>query len=474
MTAGDRRIDHPAVGPSADLERWARKTPDRTALAWSGGRLTFGELSGQVAMRSGELASDGVAPGSVASLDFREGPNYFRDLLALWHVGAVVAPHPLRSTDREREQLDRLFRPSWRLDAEGNLEATDPTGGVLSFDGEAGVSALVRTSGTGGAPTGVVLSHAAFMASAAASRQRLGLSSEDRWGLALSTAHVGGLGTVVRALQLGSSLRFWPAFEPRRLAKAIREGDLTHISVVPAMCSALLDDGLTGPVETFRCLLVGGAHMPDSLLQETARRDLPVALSWGLTEATAQVATAPPDVVARFPGTVGLPLDGVEVDVGPEGRMGVRGPTLAHGIVPEPGAAAVPLPLDSGGWFRTEDVGSIDDGGRLWIEGRADDVIVSGGTNVHPREVEAVLSEAAGVKEVAVFGIADDRWGQVVVAAVVSNADQPSGADLDRHCRAHLTRGKCPTHIVFVDGLPRTLSGKVAKSRLPELLSQAP
>lgn len=200
---------------------------------------------------------------------------------------------------------------------------------------------------------------------------------------------------------------------------------------------------------------------------------LPLALTWGMTETGGQVATAPPEDVAAGAEGVGLPLSGMEVAVGEEGRLSVRGSFLASGVVEGPGSDLAPVPTDGDGWYATQDVGQEGRDGRLQILGRRDEIIVSGGTNVHPLEVEDVLTRHEGVSGAGVVGLPDERWGEVVVAAVVPQGEPPpSEGVLKDWCRKHLTRSRCPTHIVFLPKLPLTRSGKVARRRLAALLSR--
>ena len=462
---------------AAALARWADEVPTAPAAAWGGGAWTYGELRAEARARAADFAEAGVGAGSVVALVVRAGEGFLQDLLALWWLGAVPAPVHRGLPWPERQWVLGLFRPELLVDDEGRFSSTEWEVGALRFDPAEGVAALIATSGSSGRPKGVVLGHAALETSARASARRLGLGSRDRWALALSPAHAGGLTTIVRAVHLGASLRLWrPPGDPGRmcrpadLAQGIRGGDVTHVSLVPALLAALLDDGLSNPPLSCECLLVGGARTPGSLFMRAMDADLPVALTWGLSETGGQVATAPPEVAAMAPDTVGRVLDGMEVRVGPGRRMQVRGPFLAPGWIPEAGADPRPLPLERGDWFTTEDMGRIDDFGLIRIEGRADEVIVSGGTNVSPHEVETVLLRAPGVAEAGVWGVDDERWGQVVVAAVVAVEGEPlEVARVQEHCRAHLMRSKCPSDIVVVPALPKTPSGKLARRRLPEL-----
>ena len=459
------------LDPAAAVGERARSDPESAAIHWGASVWCYEELWGRIDARGRHLVAAGLEAGELVSVAFRHGPDYVVDLLAVWWAGGAVAPLHPRGTATEEQHAEQLFRPRFHINPSGLVVPGRQAKHALRFAPEDGVGVCIATSGSSGLPRGIVLTHSGFMTSATAAQRRLGLVAGDRWGLVLSVAHVGGMSTVIRAMYLGAALHLSSGFDAPALAHSILDGRVTHVSLVPSMLASLIDHGVVSPPKTFGCALVGGAHTPPGLLQRAAEAQIPIALTWGMTETTAQITTAPPELVLRVPGTVGAALDFLEVHADDSGRLGVRGPTLAHRIIEGPGADPVPLPLDDGGWFRTQDRGRIDPEGLVWVEGRVDAVIVSGGVNVDPREVEGVLSEASGVREVAVFGRPDEKWGQIIAAAVVMRVgDTSTASDLHRHCRGRLTRGKCPSHIVIVPELPRTPSGKLAYGRLADFL----
>jgi len=212
--------------------------------------------------------------------------------------------------------------------------------------------------------------------------------------------------------------------------------------------------------------LVGGAAASRALLDEAWAAGLPIATTWGMTETASQVATAPPGLARLHPGTAGRPLRGLEIRTPPGGVLQVRGPTLATVAVAGPGASPQALPRDGAGWFTTRDLGRVDSGGLVWIKGRADAMIMSGGLNVSPGEVERLIETLPGVREAVVFGMPDEEWGEVVAAVVEADPAEVRAADIDRHCREQLARGRCPSLVAVVDSLPRTWTGKVMRTRV--------
>lgn len=334
------------------------------------------------------------------------------------------------------------------------------------------------TSGSTGAPRGIVISHGAFRASAAAVAERLGLGPGDRWIGSLTPAHVGGLALILRAGFLGSTLLLPGRFDPAEFNRIVDQEGATHASLVPTQLLAVLEERSDRPFPgSFQALLLGGAAAPPGLLERALAAEVPVALTYGMTEAASQVATAPPGVVRRKPGTVGAPLRGVEVQAGSrrEGprEIRIRGATLALGAFRGPDAEPVPL-TDPDGWYATGDLGILDRDGDLRVTGRLSERIISGGTNVDPREVEAVLATHPGVREVVVLGMPDTRWGERVSAVVVpTDPSEPPGLEaLLEHARPHLSPAKRPRGLVTRDGLPRTATGKVDRRRLAQELQE--
>ena len=532
-----------AATPAADLHERATATPHATALVGDGGRLTFRELddaaraaarrlrdadrasahrlrdaphhpeaasprTGAVAHR---LPGSRLQPGSRVTLCLPPGPDAVATLFGVWRAGHVAVPLHEKLTAAEIAHAHQIVNPALHVNSalhidnyglhfgpiadrsaerpSGALPAKWPPGAlpVRLSPHDRPVTAFLLTSGSSGAPKALGFTRTAFAASASAVARRLDLSGDDCWGLCLSLGHIGGLSLVVRAVMTGSSVRLWPSFDAGAVVRAILDGEVTHLAIVPVMLRRILESlgGARVPA-TLRCVLVGGAAAPLALLGDAWRAGLPVATTWGMTETASQVATAPPALARRRPGTVGRPLDGIEVRAEPGGNLSVRGPTLASVVIPAPGTGPEPLETDAEGWFATRDTGRIDKDGFILIHGRQDEIIVSGGLNVSPREVERVIEGLPGVAEAVVFGVPDEEWGEVVVAVVerdgaAAGAGEPdrraggedavpdrgrvTAAVVDRHCRAHLARGRCPSRILVVDELPRTWTGKVMRAR---------
>ncbi len=300
---------------------------------------------------------------------------------------------------------------------------------------------VVASSGTTGPPKLLVHNHAAIEAHAQAVHTHLGVDPDrDRWLACLPLAHLGGLGVVLRALVTSTPLDVWPSFDATRVAAAPAELGTTLVSLVPTA----LDRVDPTP---FRWVVLGGSADPTA-------RPANVVHTYGMTETGGGVVYD------------GQPLPGVEVRLGPAGAISLRGPMFASGRR-QPDGSLGSL-VDPDGWLATGDVGRWADDGRLMVDGRADDLIVTGGENVWPATVEAALAGHPRVAEVAVVGRPDPEWGQRVVAIVVAvdSAHPPSLDDLRAHGRLTLPAYATPREVVLVDQLPRTSLGKVRRPAL--------
>jgi O-succinylbenzoic acid--CoA ligase len=269
----------------------------------------------------------------------------------------------------------------------------------------------------------------------------------------------------------GTSAVVHTRFDPGAVNIAIDAEGITIVSLVAVMLERLLDARGDRPFpRSFRCALVGGGPVPRPLLERCVRIGVPVAQTYGLTEAASQVATLLPADAARKIGSAGRALPGTEVriDGSSEGEILVRGPTVMRQYLDDPDATAAVL---RNGWLHTGDIGRLDDEGFLYVLDRRDDLIVTGGENVYPAEVEDVLTGHPGVEEAAVVGVPDARWGHRVVAVVrLRQGASADAGELVAFCRRRLAGYKTPREIRFTgDPLPRTASGKLQRSRVRQL-----
>jgi O-succinylbenzoic acid--CoA ligase len=323
------------------------------------------------------------------------------------------------------------------------------------------VAAVIHTSGTTSQPKRVELTFGNLLWSAQGSAVALGSDPSERWLCTLPLCHVGGLSILVRSAIFATTAVVHERFETERALKALMEQDITLVSVVATTLARLLDAGLAR-APRLRLSLAGGGPVPQALLERAAEAGVPVCQTYGLTEACSQVATVPLAALGQAGPTgvaamgAGRPLFCTRVRIGQDGEILVAGPTVA------------PAAISPDGWLATGDLGSLDADGNLHVSGRIADTIISGGENVTPAEVEAVLESHPQVAEAAVVGRSDAAWGEAVTAIVVARA----GVELDvrllrEHCAQRLAAYKVPKQVVLVAGpLPRTRSGKLLRRQL--------
>ncbi|WP_437759284.1 class I adenylate-forming enzyme family protein [Sorangium sp. So ce1389] len=454
-----------------------------------GGALRYGDLAPAVAAVCARLGRAGVGQGARVALVAPNALGTVVVLHALLALGAVLVPIHPRLTAGEAGILIGDARPDLvlrepelaaLLDKAGSeLDALVDSGpraaeaaGVVPPD-PAGDLAIVYTSGTTGRPKGAVLPRRAFLAAAEGSAANLGVRDDDRWLLCMPLCHVGGLSIVTRCLLARRAVILAPRFEPASVLASIARDRATLLSVVPTMLLALLEADRDNVLARLRAVLVGGAGAPERALDECARRGVPALTTYGLTEACSQVTVQRPrDPRTREPGS-GAPISGVELRVegaGSDGvgRIEIRGPALFRGYYRGP-ERAPELLVDGAGWFSTGDLGALDAAGRLHVAARRSDLIVTGGENVYPAEVEHVLASCAGVAGAVVFGVPDERWGQIVAAAIVPDHAAPDGAalppavldDLAAAVAARLAPHKRPRRLCAAAALPVTPAGKL-------------
>ena len=350
--------------------------------------------------------------------------------------GAAGSRARARAAGADRDAIPEL----------GATEADLPLLGELDLDA---VCCRILTSGTSGSPRPVDLTFGNHLWSAVGSAFNLGVEPTDRWLCCLPLDHVGGLSIVIRSVIYGTTAVVHDGFDPDRIATALEGDGVTLISLVATQLIRLLEAQVD--LLPLRAVLVGGGPVPEDALAEAIGRGATVVQTYGLTEAASQVTTLEPGQAQRKLGSAGRPLLTTHLRI-QDGEILVQGPTVAPGVA------------DEDGWLHTGDLGRIDDEGFLYVEDRLTDVIISGGENVLPSEVEEVLLRHPAIAEAAVVGRPDAEWQEAVVAIVVlRDGTGASGGELRAHCASELAAFKVPKRFEFVSDLPRTGSGKLIR-----------
>ncbi|HVX34372.1 MAG TPA: o-succinylbenzoate--CoA ligase [Solirubrobacterales bacterium] len=434
------------------LAQRAQSCPERCALIADGVAVTYAELEAEATWVARRLAAHGVWRGSTAALTMHPRREQVVLAHALMKVGAALLPLNPRLTAAERARVVAEVEPMVDLDDPGLLTQTEADLPLLGEHDTDDICAYVLSSGSTGTPKPIGLTYGNFLWSAMGGAFNIGVDPADRWLCCLPLSHIAGLSIVVRSAIYGTTAVVHDGFDVDRVAQALAEERITVISLVTTMLKRLLDAGadLSGP----RAILVGGGPVPATMLGEALERGATVVQTYGLTETCSQVTTLAPEDALRKLGSAGRPLLSSHVRIR-DGEILVQGPTVAPGR------------CDESGWLHTGDLGYIDDEGFLYVQDRIDDMIVTGGENVVPAEVEEVLLRHPAVADAAVVGREDPEWQQAVTAVVVLKSDaEVTPDDLRHHCAATLAGYKVPKRVELASALPRTPSGKLMRRAL--------
>ncbi|HET7901863.1 MAG TPA: AMP-binding protein [Candidatus Nanopelagicales bacterium] len=462
-------------------EHW-RSAPDRAVIvdARDSSVLTGADLLERTASAASALAASGAGRGERVLLSRDPSPTTVVAYAAILRLGAAVVPANTGYTRGELEHIVRDVRPvvavvddPARLEGLGvptitlgDLQRADARAvPALDHENDAALAMVAYTSGTTGRSKGAMLSRGNLRAGAEALVEAWEWTPDDRLVHALPMFHMHGLGAAINGtLTAGSSMVVLPRFGASAVVDAAHAHGATMFFGVPTMYARLRDSGRLSELVHLRLLVSGSAPL-DPVLFEAVRRETgqaPVE-RYGMSETVMLVSN--PVRGERKAGAVGLPLPGVELRLADAGAVEVNGPNVFRGYWERPDATAAAFTDD--GWFRTGDIGELDRDGYLRLVGRASDLIISGGYNVYPREVEDAVLEHPDVVDVAVVGIPDDTWGERVVAFVVlRDGAVPDEAALDAHVSSRLAAYKRPRAWTVRDDLPRNAMGKVLRDQL--------
>lgn len=476
------------------LMRQSTARPEAVALRVGKSEITWASMEFQTSRVAAALNLAGLRSGSRVAVLAANGPSYVALVHAAMWTGTTLVPLNPRLADATlSEQLhesgaDLLVIDQSAADRSldlGNVRFVQLEELTRSRSVGAGpvqhenAATLLFTSGTTGQPKIVPLTWRNHEASAIASALNLGINRRDDWLCCLPLYHVGGLAILIRSVLYGTTVTLLEEFDTDEVL-----GKLAHqstiVSLVPTMLQRLVDRA--GSAEALaehlrngrlRIILLGGGAPDPKLIRSCLAAGLPIVQTYGMTECASQIATLPPERASDKIGSCGLPVwdasidirtpDGAPVEEGP-GVIWVRGPMVTSGYLNE---RTETRPRFSAGWFRTGDWGELDEEGYLWVHGRHDEIIISGGENVSPGQVESVIAQHPRVRDVAVFGVPDNEWGERIAAAIVADGTVPTD-ELEAHCRSRLAGFQTPRRWFVVEKIPRTSLGKLQRTRLTE------
>ncbi len=435
------------------------------------------------------LAANGVGKGDVVAIVLPNRAELVVALFATWRLGAAATPvNPVLTRPEMEYQVDDarakvVVAENLEIDADvvevGSLTSrpaadAPPPADVAADD----LALLIYTSGTTGKPKGVMLDHANLMSMSEGAREWFMLTEEDHSLLILPLFHANGIvaGTLTPLLA-GGRVTIASKFSPKTFFSLVAKARPTYFSAVPAIYAMLsaLDEAAEADTSSLRFVICGAAPMPAELIHRVEERfGVVLVEGYGLSEGTVASTINPLDGRPRKPGTVGLPLPGQQVaiidDAGrhlPQGERGeviIKGPNIMRGYLNKPEETAKTL---KDGWLHTGDVGYLDEDGYLVLVDRIKDMIIRGGENIYPKEIESVLYTHEGILEAAVIGRPDDVLGEVVVAYVVARPEATvTVEELHELCAAQLAKYKLPVLIEFLDELPKNPVGKIDKPTL--------
>ncbi|MGY0693215.1 o-succinylbenzoate--CoA ligase [Virgibacillus sp. FSP13] len=476
------------------LTKQAFLSPDQPAIEHvNGDIITFLELKERSQTFAKKLANSGVKKGAHIGILSENNTAMVIAIHALSYIGAISVMLNTRLTKEEltyqiNDAAISLLLTSDSLEADArtmdfpvsvktfseidNLPEIDVQ--LLTEINLDDMFTIIYTSGTTGFPKGVIHTYGNHWWSAIGSALNLGLSAKDKWLAAMPIFHVSGLSIFIKSVIYGMPVYFLEKFDEIIVHDAIKQRGVTIVSVVTVMLQRLVTlIGEDHYPDTFRCMLLGGGPAPKPLLEKAKARHIPVFQSYGMTETSSQIVTLSPKDALDKVGSAGKPLfpaqlkiDQTEEDT--VGEIFVKGPMVTNGYFNKTEAT---LKSIHDGWLATGDLGYVDKEGFLYVVDRRKDLIISGGENIYPTEVESVLSGMDQINEVGVVGGDDDTWGQVPVAFIVAQDEKVTEEEIINYAKTRLAKYKLPKQIHFVDHLPRNASNKLVRTELVKWLS---
>ena len=469
-TAAKRPVNERLLGASIALA--ADEEPSRQALAFGDDRWTYAQFDHAIGVVAAGLAAAGVTCGDFVLMAGTARPEALFTLFALARLGAVAVPVLPSSTQYECDAFSAAVHPAATV-GDTDFLARTRTGGL-------------RLCWDAGLPDAYCLRPDADLYSSVQNAvETLDIGPSDKVLIATPLAHAAVFaGMAQHAWTVRGSVVLAPRFDPELFIDIVREHGVTTTFAVAVMLERLIRTPRWAVIagSSLRWLLLGGGPAAASLTVAFTEAGITVINSYGLTEASGGVTYARPEEVAEYPRSAGPPGSHIELRIattdgqaagrGAAGEIWLRGPSVAQEYLTSDGERTPAA--DEAGWLRTGDRGMLDHAGRLFVCGRIKDTIVTGGENVEPAEVEDALGAMAGLRDLAVLGLPDPVWGEVVTVVVVLEPGATAGLDdIRTYLQARLARHKIPRRLIVIDALPRTATGKLQRGKLLEAISDS-
>lgn len=472
------------------LTKQAELSPNKIAIEMDRKTLTFSQLQEQSECFARKITSLGISSQSNVAILSNNQLEVIIAIHALTYLQFPIVMLNTRLSNRELTyQINQsevsLLITTDKLRNEKALEhPNQKTFSEIHSLPEANVElvkhidltkpcTMMFTSGTTGLPKAVVHTYGNHWWSAVGSMLNLGLTEEDKWLLTLPMFHVGGFSILMKSIIYGMPVFLMEKYDAKYLHEVLNEKRITIASLVTLMLRQLMNElGDNEFPSHIRCILLGGGSVPEPLLKKVEEKQVPLFQSYGMTETSSQIVTISlADAKAKL-GSAGKPLFPAEIKIEHPNKDGigeiwVKGPMVMNGYWNHKKANEESF---DGAWFKTGDLGYIDKDGFLYVVDRRSDLIISGGENIYPSEIENVILELDGIVEAAVVGKEDDLWGQIPVAFIVEREKKVSADEIQQYLNTNLASYKVPKEIIFVETLPKNASNKIMRHKLKNML----